>query len=154
MNREFLKELGLEDETIDKVMSAHGKAVESVKPKEDYETLQQEKQALSDQLEGVQQELKQNQIDSESMEALKKENESHKLDKMKTNIAIQANIPLELAGRLSGETEEDIKADAEKMAGFVNKKQTLPLKHTEPPVDDKDAGLKNMLKNMNKNKGE
>lgn len=81
--------------------------------------------------------------------ALEKEIETHKLDKLKTNIAIQAKIPLELAGRLSGETEEEIKADAENMAGFVNKKQPLPLKHTEPQqVDKTEQAYENIIDNL------
>lgn len=31
MKREFLKELGLEDETINKIMAEHGKDIESYK---------------------------------------------------------------------------------------------------------------------------
>lgn len=154
MNREFLKELGLEDETIDKVMSAHGKAVESVKPKEDYEELKSTKTTLEQHVRDLQSELESNKDALGSIDDLKSQIESYKINELKTNIARQANIPFELAGRLSGSTEEELKADAEKMAEFVNKKQPLPLKHTEPPVNDKDAGLKQMLGNLNKNQGE
>lgn len=35
MNREFLKGLGLEDDAIDKVMTEHGKSLNSVKEKAD-----------------------------------------------------------------------------------------------------------------------
>lgn len=149
MNRKFLEELGLEKETIDQVMSEHGKSIQAVKPTEDYEDLKTANANLEKQLDKLQTTLESKENELGSIEGLKKEIETHKLEKLKTDIAIQANIPLELASRLSGSTEEEIKADAENMAGFVNKKQPLPLKPTEPPVDDKDAGLKSMLKNMN-----
>ncbi|MBO1911527.1 hypothetical protein J4G37_42905, partial [Microvirga sp. 3-52] len=69
---------------------------------------------------------------------------------LKTSVAIQAGIPLELAGRLSGVTEEEIKADAENMAGFIGKKPpTLPLRTTEPPkADAAEEAYEKMLENL------
>lgn len=138
MNREFLEELGLEKEAIDKVMAEHGKSIQAVKPAEDYEELKKANATYEQQVAKLQSTLDSKEDELGSIEDLKKEIETHKLEKLKTNIAIQANIPLELAGRLSGSTEEEIKADAETMAGFVNKKQTLPLRTTEPPKVDKE----------------
>lgn len=138
MNREFLEELGLEKETIDKVMAAHGKAIQAVKPAEDYEELKTEKATLKQQLTDLQNTLATKEEELSGLDDLKTEVEKYKLKDLKTSIAIQAGIPLELADRLGGETEEEIKADAEKLAGFVNKKPTLPLKPTEPPAVDKE----------------
>ena len=85
-----------------------------------------------------------------SVEELKKEIETYKLKDLKTSIAIQAGIPLELASRLSGATEDEIKTDAESLAGFVNKKQPLPLKPTEPQqVDEKEQAYAKMVENLN-----
>ena len=119
-------------------------------PKDKFDEKNNELKDLQGQLTELQTTLKSKETELGSIEELKKEIASHKLDKLKTNIAIQANIPLELANRLSGENEEELKLDAEKIAAFVNKKTPLPLKTTEPSVDDKDAGLKKMLENMNK----
>lgn len=139
MNREFLKNLGLEDEVIEKVMAEYGKSVQDLKPaKDELETIQSEKAALEKQLGELQQTLSSKDEELKSIDDLKKEVETYKLKDLKTSIAIQANIPLELAGRLSGDTEEEIKADAEKIAEFVSQKQTLPLKPTEPPTVDKE----------------
>lgn len=154
MNREQLKELGLTDEQIESVMKSHGKAIQAVKPADDYEELQKNNATLEQELNDLKTTLDTHQDELNSVDDLKKEVETYKLKDLKTSIAIQAGIPFDLAGRLSGATEEEIKADAEKLAGFVNKKPPLPLKPTEPNVNDKDAGLKNMLKNMNDNKGE
>lgn len=149
MKREFLKELGLEDEAINKIMAEHGKAIQSVKP-DDYEDLKNTKATLEQQLTDLQNTLKTQETSLSGIEDLKKEVETYKLKDLKTNIAVQAGIPLDLATRLSGETEEEIKADAEKLAGFVNKKQTLPLKHTEPPkVDEKEQAYSKILENLN-----
>lgn len=148
MNRSFLEELGLDKEIIEKVMAEHGKAIQAVKPA-DYEELKDEKATLEQQLNELQQSLASKDEQLKSVEDLKKEVETYKLKDLKTTIAVQAGIPLELAGRLSGETEEEIKADAEKIAGFVNKKQPLPLKQTEPEVvDPKEKAYENILENL------
>ncbi|MGM0163755.1 capsid assembly scaffolding protein Gp46 family protein [Enterococcus sp. DIV1059_2] len=70
---------------------------------------------------------------------------------LRTRIALQNGLPIDLADRLIGSDEESIKADAERLAGFVSKKQTPPpLKKTEPIVEkDEDADLKEMLKKLN-----
>src|SRR5690606_34952147 len=102
MNRKFLEELGLEKEVIDKVMAEHGKAIQAVKPA-DYDDLKNTKATLEQQLTGLQNTLKTKDAELSSIDDLKKENETLKLEKLKINIASQANIPLEFASRLAGE---------------------------------------------------
>lgn len=144
MNRKFLEELGLEKDAIDKVMAEHGKTIQSVKP-DDYDDLKNDNATLKQQLNDLQTTLDSHQDELNSVGDLKKQVESYKLKDIKTNIAVQAGIPLELASRLSGETEEEIKADAEKIAGFVNKKQPLPLKPNEPDVNNEKREMEQML---------
>ncbi|GGN54869.1 phage scaffolding protein [Oceanobacillus indicireducens] len=149
MNREFLKELGLNDEQIEATMKEHGKAIQAAKPAEDYEELKNTNATLEQQLSDLQNTLNTQKEELSSIDDLKKEVETYKLKDLKTSIAIQAGIPLDLAGRLSGETEEEIKADAEKIAGFVNKKQPLPLKPTEPQqLDEKEQAYANIIENL------
>src|SRR5690625_5227675 len=154
MNREFLEGLGLEKEAIDSIMKEHGKAIQAVKPAEDYEELKNEKATLEQQLSELQKSLSTKEEEFSTyqgkLKELEKEAETYKLKDLKTSIAVQAGIPLELAGRLSGATEEEIKADAEKVSGFVNKKQPLPLKPTEPQkVDKKEQAYKSLVENLN-----
>lgn len=148
MKREFLKELGLEDEAINKIMAEHGKTIQSVKP-DDYDDLKTEKANLEQQLSDLQKTLSTKEEKFSNYESnlgeLQKEVETYKLKDLKTSIAVQAGIPLELASRLSGETEEEIKADAEKIAGFVNKKQPLPLRPSEPDVNNEKREMEQML---------
>lgn len=70
---------------------------------------------------------------------------------LRTKIALQNGIPFDLVDRLSGDDEESIKADAERLAAFVKPKApTPPLKTTEPNLsDDKDGAYKSLLQNMN-----
>jgi len=151
MNREFLKELGLEQETIDKVMAEHGKTVQEMKPaQEELDGLKEEKTNLENQLTELQNDLQTKETELTSVDDIKQELENYKLKDMKTSVAVEAGIPLELAGRLSGTSEEEIKADAENFAGFVNKKQTLPLKQTEPKeVDKEEQAYASMLNDIN-----
>lgn len=70
----------------------------------------------------------------ENVSTLTNELNSYKKKELKTRIAMEHKIPFELAGRLSGETEEEIKADAVSLSGFITKKHILPLGSTEPPA--------------------
>ena len=73
---------------------------------------------------------------------------------VKTRIAHETGIPYELAGRLSGKTEDEIRKDAENLSKFISTQRTAPLKSTEtPPEDPKRAALKTLVKNLT-NKGE
>lgn len=70
---------------------------------------------------------------------------------LRTRIALQNGLPIDLADRLVGSDEESIKADAERLASFVSKKQTPPpLKNQEPPLGEgKDGAYKNLIENLN-----
>ena len=147
MNRKFLEELGLEKEVIDKVMAEHGKTIQSIKP-DDYDDIKAENKTLNDTVVDLQKSMK----DFEGFEdkLTEKDNKikEYEISNLKYRIASENGIPVELASRLTGETEEDIKKDAETLMSFVPKKTTLPLKNTEPVVDDETAPYKGMLENL------
>lgn len=71
---------------------------------------------------------------------------------LRTKIALQNGLPIDLADRLVGTDEESIKADAERLAGFIGTKQQTPppLKNTEKPLEGgKDGAYKNLIENLN-----
>lgn len=150
MNREFLKGLGLTDEQIESTMKEHGKTVQAAKPT-DYDDLKSAKETLEKQIEelnGTLQATNDKYTQQEStLGDLQKQVKGYEVTTLKTRIASQAGLPLDLAGRLSGETEDEIKADAEKFASFVGKPAPLPLKPTEQ-TNDKTSPYKNMLENL------
>lgn len=79
--------------------------------------------------------------------------ESHSV---KTRIAHETGIPYELVDRLSGETEDDIRKDAEALAKFVGKNDAppAPLRSTEPAgTDSKHAALRALTTQLT-NKGD
>ena len=151
MKREFLEELGLDKEVIEKIMAEHGKTIQELKPaQEELEELKNEKSKLEEQLNQLQETLAAKDEELGKVDELQNTIKKYEVKDLKTNIAIQAGIPLELAGRLSGETEEEIKADAEKLAGLITtQKPTLPLKPTEPQnVDPKEKAFEKLLENL------
>lgn len=69
---------------------------------------------------------------------------------LKTKIALQNGIPFDLADRLTGNDEETIKADAERLAGYMKPSTPPPLKSTEMhSISGKDNAYKNLIENMN-----
>lgn len=69
---------------------------------------------------------------------------------VKMRIAHETGIPYEMATRLSGETEEDIRKDAAILARFVTKgKYTGPLKGDGPDGESAErASMRQMLQNL------
>ena len=128
MNREYLKGLGLEQEVIDGIMAEHGKAIQSAKPT-DYDELKTNAESLAQQVASL------NTV-AEEKEALSKQVTAYQQKELKTRIAMEHKIPFELAGRLTGETEDELKADAQSLSGFITQKPSLPLASTEPPAID------------------
>lgn len=68
---------------------------------------------------------------------------------IRTRIALQHGIPFDLAGRLVGEDEASITADAKKLAELVGNKELIaPLKKLEPNIEGKDGAYKSLLENL------
>ncbi|REJ29278.1 DUF4355 domain-containing protein [Caldibacillus debilis] len=150
MKREFLEGLGLDKETIDRIMAEHGKTIQNIKQEQEaFEQLKNEKEQLEQQLQQLNDKITAQEKELSSVEELRSKLKAYELENLKIKIANQAGIPLDLASRLNGETEEEIKADAEKLASFVNQKPTLPLKPTEPQnVDPKEQAYSKLLENL------
>lgn len=143
MNREYLKGLGLEQDVIDRIMAEHGKAVQAAKPTEDFEALKSEKETLAQQLAELNNSLS-SITDAKSLieqekETLAQEVNTFKQKDLKTRIAHEYKIPFELAGRLTGETEDELKADAQSLSQLIVQKPVMPLASTEP--DEKEESL-------------
>lgn len=72
---------------------------------------------------------------------------------LKMRIAHENGIPYELAGKLSGDTEEELKKDAETLAKFVKNQQPQPLANTEHghvDTNDEYAPYRELLARMKK----
>lgn len=77
---------------------------------------------------------------------------SYEQAQLRTKIALQKGLPFELADRLAGTNEDELKADAERLAGFLAPKEpTAPLKSVEEPgITGENAAYRSMLQNLNK----
>ncbi len=76
-----------------------------------------------------------------SIADLTAKNKAYETASVKARIAHEKGLPFELAERLSGETEEDISADADKLAQFVSAgRAPAPLYEPQGSVG---AGVKN-----------
>ena len=85
-----------------------------------------------------------------SIADLTAKNKAYETASVKTRVAREYNIPYELADRLSGDTEDDIKKDAEKLAAFVGKKKAAPLFDLDTGSGKDDSAYKNLLKSIRK----
>ena len=78
-------------------------------------------------------------------------NKAYENSSVKLKIAHEAGIPFELADKLAGETEEEIRADAEKLARFMQASQPVPMFSGEKPAGrSQDAALLEVLQELKK----
>lgn len=73
---------------------------------------------------------------------------------LKQKVAIEHNLPFELASRLVGDSEESLNEDAERLASLVKlnnntNQYTQPLADLEQNVNGSDAAWKGMLNILN-----
>lgn len=79
---------------------------------------------------------------------LEKQNKEYAAAAVKSRIAIEMGIPMDIKDRLCGETEEEIRKDAERIAPlFANRQQSqLPLHNPESePATPIDAAWRKLL---------
>ena len=76
--------------------------------------------------------------------------QKYEADSVKTRIARECGLSVELANRLSGDTEEDIKQDAEALKAVVGNVtvQRTQFSSGDGDKDDTKAALKSMLQNL------
>lgn len=74
---------------------------------------------------------------------------SYETASVKQRIAHEYGVPFEMAGRLTGETEDEIRSDAQTIAKFLKQKDAPPLGTTEPAgATGKEAAMKQLLNNL------
>lgn len=84
------------------------------------------------------------------LEKMKSQIAGYETASLRTRIALQHGLPYDLADRLQGADEEALRADAERLAGFLRPATPqAPLRDTEPPMgDDKTMQMKQMLREL------
>ena len=157
MSREELKELGLTDEQIDKVMASHGKAIKDTKEKADkveglekqIEDYKEEVKTRDTQLENLEKKAKGNKDLEEEIEKLKSENDktTKELQEKLDNQAFEFALDKALSGAKVRNTKaakallnlETIKLDGETLLGLDDQlkavKESDPYLFEEEPKD-------------------
>ena len=99
---------------------------------------------------------KKNEEHEASIAELQKKIQGYETDSVKTRIALEKGIPLELRDRLTGTTEEEIRADADTLVKFLSKSEhkAPPLRDPEPVETDarkaaSKAAYKKLFKDLN-----
>lgn len=87
---------------------------------------------------------------SEQTTALQAQIDSLKLENLKMKVAQESGLPSELASRLTGTNEKELRADAETLAKFTAFKPSPAFKPETPPADAKNAGYLEMLRDLKK----
>lgn len=149
MKRSFLEELGLKKETINEIMKEHGRARQEMAEKTNTTELVKDTEALQQQVIELQEQI--NKLESMDYETeiaqRKQEIESYKADMLRMQVASEHSIPYELAGKLNGTTEEELRADAEQLAGYMQQpKELLPL--AQPPEKKPYDPLRSMVQDL------
>ena len=97
-------------------------------------------------IKGLNETIKDNEQVVKEVETYKAKIKQYETDSVKTRVAHEVGLPYEMAGRLRGDTEEDIRKDAEALHKLVNKKPAPPSRSDDPDkIDSSRAAMKNML---------
>ena len=74
----------------------------------------------------------------------------YEADSVKTRIATEFGLPYELATRIQGTNEEEIRADADRLSRMLgNQHFSAPLGSTENKTDPKTEALRKLASNIN-----
>ena len=115
-----------------------------VKP-EDYAAKCKE---YDDTIAGLQKSIEDGKTAASELESAKAQIKKYEIGSVKTKVAHELGLPYEMAERLRGDTEEDIRKDAESLKGMFPKKPAPPLSSNEPSVDSKKAAAKKLLDDL------
>lgn len=117
---------------------------------EDYDALKKANSDYEKQITDLTSQLKAKEEVDSTVKDLQSQIKQYEMASVKTRIAHEVGLPYELASKLSGEDEEAIKADAEKMVGFIKPKNVAPIGGVEP-IDNPDphkSAMQSLIKNM------
>lgn len=126
----------------DRIRRAEAKAAEKYA---DYETLKTQNADYVTQISQLQEQLqKQTETingNQSIVDDLKAQVQNYESSSLKTKVALEMGLPYQMASRLSGSNEDEIRADAETMAKLIGKqKPVAPIGSSEPVVTNpKDA---------------
>ena len=139
----------------DRIKRAEQKAAEKYS---DYDALKTQNADYAAQISQLNEQIQKQSEASKGTETeiadLKKKVQSYETASVKTKIALEMGIPYQMASRLNGSTEEEIRADADGLAQLIGKgKPVAPLGSSEPVANGnkEDAAWKKFAASFNSN---
>lgn len=110
----------------------------------DYDQIKKDKDALSSQIEELQKTAKENAEKAEGLETqlaeANKKASDLELENLRTNIALDKGLPMELRGRLHGTTKEELEKDADDLKGIFAAQNRKDLPGFQPDGGSDDYG--------------
>lgn len=133
---ENFKPIETQEELNNLIASRLERAKESVKREyeekyKDYDAYKSQIEALNNDKTTLENQLNELNGKLSTFDALDAKTKKLEAENLKIKIALSEGIPFEMAGRLAGETEEEIKRDAKAMANFISVSKPMPTKSTE-----------------------
>lgn len=114
--------------------------------KNQLEGLEVEKQSLSEQLSQANTKISENES---LMEGLNLKIKGYETDSAKTRIALEAGLPYSMAGRIQGDDEDSMKADAAILANMLKPQNYVPpLANSESSINKKREAIKGLLQGL------
>lgn len=132
----------------ERISRAEQKAAEKYS---DYDDVKKQNDAYAKQLADLQEQLKKQDETMKGrqaeVDALTAKVQNFESSSLKTRIALETGLPYKMAERLTGTTEEEVRADAEMMVKLMGAQTPAAPIGTNDPVittDSKDAALKKL----------
>lgn len=87
---------------------------------------------------------------TEEISTLKNQIADYETANLRTKVALQYGLPIDLADRLQGDDEDGLKVDAERLASFIKPSQPQPpAKSNEPNIDSNaDANYRALVQGL------
>lgn len=154
MTRDFLRELGLNDEQVNSIIAEHGKDINNEKKKleaikEDSAKLEESTKKIASLEEAL---AKANEsIDAKTVEMAEKDKaiKGYEISAMRSRVASEMGFSFDAIDFIKGETEEEIRESAEALHSLIGSKKTMPLADPEPNGGTSEkAAFKSMLNNL------
>ena len=133
---ENFKPIETQEELNNLIASRLERAKESVKKEyeekyKDYDAYKSQVETLNNDKNSLENQLNELNGKLSTFDALDAKTKKLEAENLKIKIALSEGIPFEMAGRLAGETEEEIKRDAKAMANYFPVSKPMPIKSTE-----------------------
>lgn len=83
------------------------------------------------------------------IDSLNKKVDKYEIDSVKTKVCLDMGLPYDLANRLNGSNEEEIRTDAEKIKGLFGNYRVAPIASAEPHLtNSKEDALRELANSI------